>query len=127
MLRIAAVFMVSFFLMAVNASASGTSYSSSSSDSKKVDRAYEYGKSLYKGRISSVGKVKFCIATGDTIVKVKRGTLKTYSGGSFSGLGYRLVDCEQPGQRIVDKLGERNTGFLVHYLDKRYKLKLRRG
>lgn len=127
MLKIAAVFMASFFLMVANASASGTSYSSSSSDGTKVDRAYEYGKSLYKGRIASVGKVKFCIASGDNVVKVKRDTLKAYAGSSFSGLGYRLVNCEQPAQRIVDKLGEKNTGFVLHYLDKRYKLKLRRS
>jgi len=125
MLKVAYVFIVAFVLMATNALASGPYLGDA--DGNKVDFSYEHGKALYSGRMPSVGKIKFCVPKGDKFVKVKRKTLKPYVGGDFESLGYSLVNCDKPDERIVDRMGEQNTGFVLHYLDKRYKLKLKRN
>jgi len=125
MLKVASVFIVGFILMTANALASGPYLGDA--DGNKIDFAYEHGKALYSGRIPSVGKIKFCVPKGNKFVKVERKTLKPYVGGDFGNLGNSLVNCDQPDERIVDRIGESNTGFVLHYLDKRYKLKLKRS
>lgn len=116
-------------LIAAPAHASGSGsyggYSTDNQKSKRVDETYEYGKAIYKGRVKSVGKISFCLAQGDQLFRAKRGSLKGYSGGSFQQLANDLVNCKNPDEQIIAKIGEQKTRFLLHYLNKRYKLKLR--
>ena len=126
--KISLIILTGILMVAGHANASGSGgYGSYGTETKKVDEAYEYGKALYKGRIESVGKIKFCLAKGEQAVKVKRSSLKAYSGTSFQDLGNSLVNCENPNEHIVDRLGNQKTNSVVHYLNERYKLKLTRN
>lgn len=111
---------------AAHASGSGSygSYGTDDRQTKQVDEAYEYGKAIYKGRVKSIGKINFCLDQGDQLIRAKRGSLKGYTGGSFQQLANELVNCKNPDEQIITKIGEQKTRFLLHYLNKRYKLKL---
>lgn len=127
MLKITSVLMISAVLMSADVLASGPYLGDS--EGNKIDFAYEHGKALYSGRMPSVGKIKFCVPKpgSDKFVKVKRKTLQPYVGGDIENLGYSLVNCEQSNERIVDRVGEQNTRFILYYLDKRYQLNLKRS
>ena len=121
MFRIAYILIATLSITATTAFASG---GYSNSQASKVDKAYEYGKAIYSGRISSVGKINFCVTQGDEKIKVKRASLKPYAGKPINELADNLFDCDMPEERIFDKLGKKNMQHVLYYLNKRYKLKL---
>ena len=91
---------------------------------RAVDRAYEYGKAIYQGRVKEVGKIQYCVKQGEETVKLKRGSLKPYKGGTVNDLAQNLYDCKMPEDRIADRMSQKNLQFVLYYLNKRYKLKL---
>ena len=105
----------------------GGGYSGGSSSAPRAtpkDQVYEYGKALYKGRIKAVGKVPMCFKTNEGVVKVKKSTLKPYKASSYQELANQLYLCDQPDQAVSTKLNGKQLGYVIYYLNKRYKLNL---
>lgn len=127
-----AIVLISAVLLSASALASGGyggggGYSGGSGfKSRPVDQAYEYGKSVYKGRNKAYGKIKYCITSEDGAekVKLKRGSLKPYKGGTFADLAGNLYNCDAPDTAIKDILSLNDLQHVLYYLNKRYKLKL---
>lgn len=94
---------------------------------KKVDQSYERGKSIYKGRVESVGKIKYCVQTDEGLVKLRGKSLKPYKNGTYQDLASKLYDCETPDALIADTIGSNNISFVLYYLNKRHKLNLNDG
>jgi len=125
-------FIASFF--SITAFASG-SYSSGGYDSgsssirsapKPVDQAYEYGKSIYFGRVQ--GKVvSYCINRNNVSSPVKRSSIRTVKGVSYTQLGKLLHNCENTEQVMSSILNKNQLNAVAYYLNKRYKLNLSRS
>lgn len=110
-------------------SGSGSGSYGSSDTPKRVDRAYESGKAIYKGRIK--GKVvSYCIADeskSKASVKVKRSTIKQLKGASSADVGERLHNCANPKETMKSLLTQYQLNSVAYYLNKRYKLNLVRS
>ena len=105
----------------------GGGYSSGSSSApraKPKDQIYAYGKALYNGRIKKVGKVPMCLNTDEGVVKVKKKTLKPFKSTNYQTLANQLYLCDQPDQSVSTKLDAKQLGYVIYYLNKRYKLNL---
>ena len=119
-------------LFSLTALASG-SYSGGSSSGgysaakpKPVDQAYEYGKSVYFGRIE--GKtISYCINKDNVSSPVKRSSIKTAKGVTYTQLGELLHNCENSTQKMSALLDKNKLNAVAYYLNKRYRLKLVRS
>lgn len=119
-------------LFSLTAFASG-SYSGGSSSGgysaakpKPVDQAYEYGKSVYFGRIE--GKtISYCINKDNVSSPVKRSSIKTAKGVTYTQLGELLHNCENSTQKMSALLDKNKLNAVAYYLNKRYRLKLVRS
>ena len=93
---------------------------------KPVDQAYEYGKSIYFGRIE--GKtVSYCINKENVSSPVKRSSIKIAKGVTYTQLGELLHNCENPTQNMSTLLNKNQLNAVAYYLNKRYRLKLVRS
>lgn len=104
--------------------ASGSSGGSYSAPIKKIDQNYEFGKSVYNGRIKNSPKIKYCIDTGTEKVKLKRKSVAQYKNRTFQEFAAALYDCNNPDQLAVNIIDREHTPFLLYYLNKRFKLRL---
>lgn len=106
----------------------GGGFSGSGVNSRSVDRLYEAGKSIAKGRNKTYGKLKICVVDTQTEelekVKIKSKTMKPYKGKTLVELANNLYDCENPEQPIFKVLSRDDMNLVLYYLNKRYKLKL---
>ncbi|MBX2849869.1 MAG: hypothetical protein KTR16_16210 [Acidiferrobacterales bacterium] len=91
-----------------------------------VDQAYELGKSVYKGRQDGIPKLSYCITAEGEQKRLKRRLIKSYKSTTFSNLASNLYNCDIPGKRIKSDLPRDEFLHVLYYLDKRYKLNLRR-
>ena len=98
---------------------------SSNFNPKPVDRTYEYGKSVFKGRVKGVSKTPYCIDNGTEKVKLKGKSIKAFRGSTVTELASNLYDCNNPDKLIASTLSTRNLEYVIYYLNKRYKLKLK--
>lgn len=93
---------------------------------KAVDQAYEYGKSIYFGRFK--GKVvSYCINRNDVSSPVKRSSIRAVRGVSYTQLGDLLYNCENIEQTMSSILNKNQLNAVAYYLNKRYRLNLRRS
>ena len=91
----------------------------------REDPLYERGKALFKGRVSEHREVRYCVMGGDgAAVEVDRGALKGFRGARYAEVARGLVVCGDPEVTIVERLGRDDALALVHYLGKRYRLRL---
>ena len=99
--------------------ASGYNYS-------PVDQAYEDGKSLYHGRNKTYGKIKYCVASanGAEKTRIDDRSIKQYKGGTLAHLATNLYNCDAPENAIGSILSQSDFQHVLHYLNKRYDLKL---
>lgn len=110
------------------ANASG-SFPSGSVQPRPVDAVYERGKALFKGRDKSYADVRVCINdsnSGET-VKVKKKLLKPFKKAKVTDFAASLHNCAMPEEKIADVYALNDLAALVHYFNKRYKLKLQYG
>ena len=104
----------------------GSNYTAPSPVPQPVDQAYEYGKSLYFGRFK--GKViSYCINRNEISSPVKRSSIRSAKGVSFTQLGDLLHNCENTGQTMSSILNKNQLNAVAYYLNKRYRLNLRRS
>ncbi|MDM3871305.1 hypothetical protein QSV34_08050 [Porticoccus sp. W117] len=96
------------------------------SQPRPVDAAYERGKALFRGREKSYGDVRVCMSDSETgeAIKVKKKLLKPFKKGKALDFANTLHNCNVPEQKIVDVYARNDLAALVHYFNKRYKLKL---
>ena len=92
-----------------------------------VDHAYEQGKAVFQGRATGVDKRRYCVDTGTEKVKLKRSSLKPFKKGTAKALALALYDCDQPDLPIYQTLSAENLPYVLYYLNKRYRLKLKDG
>ncbi len=103
----------------------GSSFRSAPSAPRTVDQAYEYGKSLYFGRVK--GKViSYCVALNSISSPVQRSSIRTVRGVSYSQLGELLHNCDNKKQVMSSILNKNQLNAVAYYLNKRYRLNLRR-
>ncbi len=122
-----AVMAVSLFLFYSLASASGSGGGfGAPRQAAPADPNYDYGKAIYSGRQKGIGRIKYCVANGQEKIKVKKSSLKAYKGRTYQELMANLYDCNKPEEQILSRLGNDNTYYVVYYLNKRYRLGLRR-
>ena len=122
---------LAFSIAPVSASGSGGSVggfptSQAPSVPRPVDRTYEAGKAIFNGKISRYRGVEFCISAAEVgaVRGVGRGTLKPFKRGPANALAAQLTDCADPARPAASFLEGADLRALVHYLDKRYALRL---
>jgi len=91
-----------------------------------VDQAYELGKSVYNGRQDGIPKLSYCVTVDDEKKRLKRRTIKSYKNTTFSNLAANLHNCDIAGNTIKAELPRDEFLHVLYYLDKRYKLNLKR-
>ncbi|MCV6604034.1 MAG: hypothetical protein OIF34_01925 [Porticoccaceae bacterium] len=104
----------------------GSAFPSGSQRQRPVDAVYEHGKSLVSGRNKTYGKMKICINNSESgeSQKIKRKYLKPYKQGKALDFANNLHNCKLPEQKVVDIYARNDLAALIHYYNKRYKLKL---
>ena len=103
----------------------GGSYRGSASRS---DPTYDRGKALYQGRAREHRGLEVCLAqpVGETSqpIGISRRSLGDYKRSSARALAEDLVHCEAPHGAIASELEAGDLRALLHYLNKRYALRL---
>jgi len=92
---------------------------------RQVDQTYEVGKSIYLGRQSGVDSLSYCVMVEGEKKPVRRSTLRPYKGTSYNELAQNLYNCDEPDQKVAERLSRDNFLYVVYYLNKRHNLKLR--
>ena len=110
--------------LASQASGSFSRGSLNATSARPIDDNYEYGKSLYFGRVDGVVKQQYCVVVDDAKVPVKRKSLKSYKKGSVSHLVNNLYLCNQPDKLAGAEMEMHNFRFVIYYLNKRFRLSL---
>lgn len=93
---------------------------------KQIDQAYEYGKSVYFGRLKGQ-VISYCIVNKEVSSPVKRSTIRQAKGVTYAELGERLHNCSQPKETMAQLLTSGQMNAVAYYLNKRYRLGLQRS
>ena len=96
------------------------------SPGSRTDALYERGKALSRGRVRAHRGVELCIveAEGAEPREIGFRSLSSFRGGQRADLARHLVVCDAPEVSAREKLGESDEAALVHYLERRYRLRL---
>lgn len=91
-----------------------------------VDPLYDHGKAVYTGKVRKYGKLKYCVTEpgNEKLGKLKRKTLKPYKNGDIRVFINNLYNCDQPDQLIATVLVRDDLIAVLHYINKRYRLRL---
>jgi len=90
-----------------------------------VDQDYEVGKAIFNGRQRGEPSLEYCIVVEGEKVPVKRRSVKSYKGKTYSELANNLYQCDEPEKLIADGLTRDSLLYVVYYLNKRHKLGLK--
>ncbi len=91
---------------------------------KQIDQTYEIGKSIYSGRKSSAGKLKYCLDVDGKLTPLKRSSVKAHKRSTYNDFSQHLINCEAPETKIAEQLTRDEMLYVLYYLNKRYKLYL---
>lgn len=91
---------------------------------RKIDKTYEAGKSYYKAKLNNGSVLSYCVVSGDELKKLSKRSLRPLRKSSAQALSASLVNCDSPDQSVVAVVGQDKMPAIVHYLNKRFKLKL---
>jgi len=92
---------------------------------RKVDQTYEVGKAIFTGRAKGEPSLEYCIAVDGEKVPVKRKSIKAYKEATYNDFARGLYNCDEPDKLVADSLTRDSLLYVVYYLNKRHKLKLR--
>ncbi|MEO0973278.1 MAG: hypothetical protein AAFX85_09295 [Pseudomonadota bacterium] len=97
------------------------------SPARDVDPIYEQGKAVFTGQLRSYGRISFCVRTpgSDTGTRVTKQSLKSFKGATKAELADSILDCDAPERPARDVLASTDLVAVVHYLNTRYRLRLR--
>ncbi len=92
----------------------------------RTDRLYEQGKALFRGQARQARGLEVCVldAKRGRGVPVKRASLAPFRKRSANDLAVALVSCGSEPVQLHRTLDRRDLRALVHYLDKRHRLRL---
>lgn len=102
---------------------SGGSYNSP--QARPVDQTYELGKAIYTGRAKGEPSLEYCIAVEGEKLPLKRKSVKVFKDSTYNEFANNLYNCEEPDQLVAETLTRDSLLYVVYYLNKRHKLKLR--
>ncbi len=91
---------------------------------RQVDEAYEFGKSVYKGRAPGSEKITYCLKVDGEVKKLKRSTAKAYRKGSTQDFAQALIDCDAPDRLALTTMSREHVPLVLYYLNKRFNLDL---
>lgn len=103
----------------------GGGFNTSGFSQKKVDQLYELGKSYYKARQANGTRLEYCVKNGDSLKKISRRALKPFKKQPASTLINNLYSCSNPSLKIADAVADDQGEAILHYLNKRFKLRLK--
>ncbi len=106
-------------------SAGGFGNSSSSRPARQVDQTYEVGKAIFKGRQAGEPSLQYCVVADGEKVPLKRSTVKGYKNTTYDNLANSLYQCDQPEKLVAQGLTRDSLLYVLYYLNKRHKLKLK--
>ncbi len=112
-----------FFATSASASGGG-GFGNNGYSSQRIDQQYELGKSYFKGRLADGSRLEYCVKTNSDLVKLSRRSVKQFKQGSTSAFVDSLYNCNNPDQRIADLVSQEQGQAILHYLNKRFKLRL---
>ncbi len=92
---------------------------------RQVDQTYEAGKAIYKGRAKGEPSLEYCIAVDGEKIPLERKSIKAYKQATYNDFAKGLYRCDQPETLIAESLTRDSLLYVVYYLNKRHKLKLR--
>lgn len=127
MFRTLAVSILSIVLLGSTlgvAQASGGGGHNQGFSARKVDKLYEEGKSYFKAKVNNGASLKYCVQSGDELKKLSKRSLKPLRKSNEQAFAASLYNCDTPDQTILAVVGQDKMSAIVHYLNKRYKLKL---
>ena len=127
---IGAVFLMPFAAFASGSVGGGGGYGGGTGGSyqsapRAVDERYEYGKAVFNGRISGIKAYQYCLDIDGEKKPLKRKTIKAYKKKTQLELANAIYDCERPELLVGQEMAKAEFSFLVYYLNKRYRLKLK--
>ncbi|MEO0439226.1 MAG: hypothetical protein AAF098_20330 [Pseudomonadota bacterium] len=129
-IRIALLFLASLSFLPNVALASGTigGFSTpSTGPGPQRDEAYEFGKSVFKGRAAGSTKIDYCVSVDGEAKKLKRKTVKSFKNSTVKDFAHALVDCENPERLALTSVESNQVPLVLYYLNKRFKLELTDG
>jgi len=96
---------------------------------KKYDENYEKGKAIYQGSGEHV-KYQYCVPDikGDDPAKripMKRRAMKAFKKMTVVEFVKQLYDCDKPENWVLNYLDKEDAGYVVYYLNAKFKLKLK--
>ena len=113
-------------IFAASASASGGGgFGNSGFSSKRIDQQYELGKSYYKAPLADGSRLEYCVKSDSDLQKLSRKSVKKFKRGSASNFVAALHNCANPDEKIADLVTEEQGQAILHYLNKRFKLRLK--
>ena len=115
----------SLFIISPQLLASGGGGSFGSTNSSRVDKQYELGRSFYKSRQANGSQLKYCVQSGSELKKLSRRSVKKFKNGSVSAFVDSLYSCADPNLKIADLVPVDQGNAILYYLNKRYKLRLK--
>ena len=92
---------------------------------RQIDQTYETGKAIFTGRAKGEPSLEYCIAVEGEKVPVKRKSIRSYKKSTYNDFANGLYRCDEPDTLIADSLTRDSLLYVVYYLNKRHKLKLR--
>ncbi len=121
--------MIAAFLLASNyaLASGGGGFGQGGNQYKSVDQQYELGKSYYKGRLPDGSKLSYCIKSSNGLAKLSRKSVKPFKKGPAANFVNSLYNCNAPDQKIAELFDDAEGSAVLHYLNKRFKLRLTSG
>ena len=103
---------------------SGSSGGRAAPPPRVVDEVYEIGKAIYLGRAPGAKKVNYCVNVDGEPKKLRGRTARDYKGANKLDFANALVNCQQPDELALASVEKTEIVYVIHYLDKRYRLNL---
>ena len=121
---LAAVAASAFVLSPIVNASGGGGYDTGSFSQSRIDQLYELGKSYYKSPQANGTRLEYCVKTDSGLAKLSRKSVKPFKRGAASQFVNSLYSCNDPSLKIADALPADQGDAVLHYLNKRFKLRL---
>ncbi len=102
----------------------GGGYDTGSFSQQRIDQLYELGKAYYKAPQADGKRLEYCIKTNDGLKKLSRSSVRPFKRGAAATFVNSLYSCQDPSLKISDAVADDQGDAILHYLNKRFKLRL---
>jgi len=104
---------------------SGGSGGNYNRQAKPVDQTYEVGKAIFKGRKSGEPSLEYCVLSDGEKVPLKRSSVQEFKNSTYDEFAKSLFQCDKPESLVSEGLTRDSLLYVLYYLNKRHKLKLK--